>query len=256
MGRISKQRAALKAKRMVSGDDAKKLFNELPNNNLNAKKLIDIPDKNVSFNANTYCFHEVIHFRDGDAPIGSFGDTLEEGFECFGGLENALDENLFDSPSDKKAFNNLLNPDIEIITFGDKDYGYRINRGSAISKEELGFFEEVNGLQEAKLKFHVFCHVSEIPEIVELINKTPELNKTGWFSAVGFTFGRGDKDHQNVGFVLYTKDLKQSKLVSFSPIASFTTQEIFDQAQEYRRDETRKSMSAKFGVSKDLIVFV
>ena len=32
MGRSSKQRAALKAKRMMSSDDAKKLFNNLPTN--------------------------------------------------------------------------------------------------------------------------------------------------------------------------------------------------------------------------------
>ncbi len=102
MGRSSNQRAELKTKRLAS-----------------------------IFNSKTRCPHEVIYLR-GEDTTGSFGDSLDEAIECFGGL-GALDEDIFDSPSDKIAFQNLFNPDIDTVTFGDEDFGFQVNRGKAIS---------------------------------------------------------------------------------------------------------------------------
>lgn len=91
-------------------------------------------DPEFNFNADTECLHEVIYLR-GEGTCGAMGDTLNQAIECFGGL-GALDRDVFNTAKDKESFKNLFNPMIESITFGDEDYGFQINRGSAISYSE------------------------------------------------------------------------------------------------------------------------
>jgi hypothetical protein len=85
-----------------------------------------------TFNAETLCNHRVIYLR-GENTAAAFGSTLAEAIECFGGL-GALDEEVFDTQSDKKAFKDLFNRSAENITFGDEDFGYQIIRGIALMK--------------------------------------------------------------------------------------------------------------------------
>lgn len=91
-------------------------------------------DLEFNFTADTKCLHEVIYLR-GEGTCGAMGDTLNQAIECFGGL-SALDGDVFNTTKDKESFKNLFNPMIQSITFGDEDYGFQINRGSAISQSE------------------------------------------------------------------------------------------------------------------------
>lgn len=166
MGRISKQRAALKKKR--STDCALKGFSF----DLNpAKKQIcvkhfkdfigRIPDDQIDnfiagfeywceeqsqkffidknkFNENTPCTHVVVYLRGENTTIFS-GDSLKQAFDSIGGLEDCL-EVYQDDPSSKNLFRDLFDPEVQRINFGDDDFGYAIYRGDALKR-----LEELNG---------------------------------------------------------------------------------------------------------------
>lgn len=122
------------------------------------------------FNAETLCNHRVIYLR-GENTTGSFGNTLSEAIECFGGL-GALDEDVFDSPLDQKAFKDLFNRFVEDITFGDENFGYQIIRGAALMKylsEEMikNFVIDfgnlsIEGSSEKSIQNRVDEHINEM----------------------------------------------------------------------------------------------
>jgi hypothetical protein len=112
------------------------------------------------------------------------------------------------------------------------------------------------GKAKSHLEFNGFYEIKELPDLSDAIKNHPSAQKIKWFCFIPFC---NIQTPDVIGFVLYTKDLKQSCLISINDgswlsLFGFDEQSIINQALHYRRGLLTDSLRAKFNMPRDSVI--